>query len=250
MPDTVTVIVPAYNAAAYIARTVGSALAQTHMPLEILVVDDGSKDRIADIVARKTRRPTPARRRPIGRTDPLPARPPQRRGAGRTDLRNDVGSELDHQLLRSDPPRSLQLVGRLQRGPRADQRRGLQSMDPGRGIAMAHPDLPANPGALHPRHRHLVEFRTIHEGIAVQRRGVGPYAPPAGADHSPQTQPDRLRFRPQGAVRARDARRSAIVLASLRRSTVGTQRVASDDFRHAGTHPAPKAQCCPPAGAF
>ncbi|MEI7710153.1 MAG: glycosyltransferase [Rhodospirillales bacterium] len=51
MTDTVTVIIPAYNAAAYIARTVGSALAQTHMPLEILVVDDGSKDRTADIVA-------------------------------------------------------------------------------------------------------------------------------------------------------------------------------------------------------
>ena len=51
MPDTVTVIIPAYNAAAYIARTVGSALAQTHVPLEILVIDDGSKDRTADIVA-------------------------------------------------------------------------------------------------------------------------------------------------------------------------------------------------------
>ncbi len=51
MPDTVTVIIPAYNAAAYIARTVESALAQTHLPLEILVVDDGSKDRTAEIVA-------------------------------------------------------------------------------------------------------------------------------------------------------------------------------------------------------
>lgn len=51
MSDTVSVIIPAYNAAAYIARTVDSARAQTHPPLEILVVDDGSKDRTADIVA-------------------------------------------------------------------------------------------------------------------------------------------------------------------------------------------------------
>jgi len=40
----VSVIIPAYNAEAFIVDTVNSALAQTFKDLEIIVVDDGSKD--------------------------------------------------------------------------------------------------------------------------------------------------------------------------------------------------------------
>jgi glycosyltransferase involved in cell wall biosynthesis len=43
-PPTISVIMPAYQAEAFIARSVRSAQTQTLRPLEILVVDDGSTD--------------------------------------------------------------------------------------------------------------------------------------------------------------------------------------------------------------
>lgn len=50
--DLVTVIVPAYNAAATIDETLRSVRAQSYASLEIIVVDDGSVDSTAQIVER------------------------------------------------------------------------------------------------------------------------------------------------------------------------------------------------------
>lgn len=47
----VSVIVPAYNAAAHVGRAVDSVLAQTWPDLELLVVDDGSSDATLDVLA-------------------------------------------------------------------------------------------------------------------------------------------------------------------------------------------------------
>lgn len=48
--DSVSVVMPCYNGEPYLTQALDSALAQTHRPVQIIVVDDGSKDRSADVV--------------------------------------------------------------------------------------------------------------------------------------------------------------------------------------------------------
>src|SRR5262245_38934097 len=49
MNPLVSILIPAYNAEAWIADTLRSAVAQTWPRKEIIVVDDGSKDQTANI---------------------------------------------------------------------------------------------------------------------------------------------------------------------------------------------------------
>ena len=53
--DQVTIVVPAFNAARYLAETLDSLLAQTHPRLHIVVVDDGSTDGTPEILRRYQR---------------------------------------------------------------------------------------------------------------------------------------------------------------------------------------------------
>lgn len=51
-PIGITAVMPAFNAAEFIAESIASLLAQTEPPVEVIVVDDGSKDDTASVAER------------------------------------------------------------------------------------------------------------------------------------------------------------------------------------------------------
>ena len=49
--ELISIVVPAFNAAATIRESIASGLNQTHRKIEVIVVDDGSEDQTGDVVA-------------------------------------------------------------------------------------------------------------------------------------------------------------------------------------------------------
>ena len=49
-PQSVSVVIPSYNSARWVAEAVDSALAQTLLPAQIIVIDDGSADQTRAIL--------------------------------------------------------------------------------------------------------------------------------------------------------------------------------------------------------
>lgn len=50
MNKKVSIVIPAYNAAAYIPQTLDSVISQTYKDLEVIVVNDGSCDNTSSVV--------------------------------------------------------------------------------------------------------------------------------------------------------------------------------------------------------
>lgn len=82
-----SVIVPAYNAAAYVAEAVDSVLAQDYAQVEVIVVNDGSKDNTLDVLRGYGDR--------IRVIDQANAGPPRARNAGLAEVRGEFVAFLD-----------------------------------------------------------------------------------------------------------------------------------------------------------
>ncbi len=62
----VSVVIPAYNAAEFLAEALDSVLAQTYQPVDVIVVDDGSEDETPQIAAAYASKVTYVRQRRSG----------------------------------------------------------------------------------------------------------------------------------------------------------------------------------------
>lgn len=87
VPGLVSVIIPAYNAAAYVEEAIDSVLAQDYPQVEVIVVNDGSKDNTLEILRGYGER--------IRIVDQANAGPPRARNNGLAAVRGEFVAFLD-----------------------------------------------------------------------------------------------------------------------------------------------------------
>ncbi|MCM3874776.1 MAG: glycosyltransferase [Pyrinomonadaceae bacterium] len=76
MNPSVSVVIPAYNGAAFIGGALSSVFSQNRKPDEVIVVDDGSRDQTSAIVnSIASEAPIPVRFRPLSRNSGGPSHP-------------------------------------------------------------------------------------------------------------------------------------------------------------------------------
>ncbi len=108
---SVSVIIPVYQGEAYLGEAIRSALSQTHPPLEVLVIDDGSTDRTREIVT--------AYGAPVRYVHQTNAGPAAARNRGLRLARGDAIAFLDADDLWT-PHKLAQQTERLESGDPAD----------------------------------------------------------------------------------------------------------------------------------
>lgn len=112
-PDLVSVVIPAYNAAATLDRTLLSVRAQTHEALEIIVVDDGSRDATPALVSDHAARDPRVR---LVRQDNAGVAAARNRGIG--EARGDFLAPIDADDLWAPTKIALQMQAMASGGPK------------------------------------------------------------------------------------------------------------------------------------
>jgi teichuronic acid biosynthesis glycosyltransferase TuaG len=105
----VSVIIPAYQAENTIARALDSVLAQTVLPAEVIVIDDGSRDRTREIVDAYVGRETPCTFHLIEQKN-LGAGAARNRGLLASDSRLVAFLDADDEWLPEKLSRSLMML--------------------------------------------------------------------------------------------------------------------------------------------
>lgn len=160
----VSVVIPSFNAAHYIGRTLDSVLRQSHGNLEVIIVDDKSTDDTVRIVGELADRDPRIRLIRLPRNHGAPAAP---RNAGVDAARGDWVAFLDADDLWH--PRKLEVQMRALEEHDADMC-SAQMKDFRREDEIVVADVPARPRVRRVTLRQqLLKYRTPTSSIVIRR---------------------------------------------------------------------------------